>query len=203
MRQRELPDYYRDAYGRYGLFRIKGVLRLAACRSPGSPLRILHEGETDPDGSILDLQCVWSEMESISRADRVWMASMRIGRKCSGCHQMPERSFFIGKYQLPLCARCTGIVIGHAVGLAVTLFHPVPFWSLIGTLPLMADGMVQKYTSYESTNIRRLVSGILYGFGMMSACIRGIRFVFHNHRYLFNISVSGQSTEKPYRRKST
>lgn len=117
------------------------------------------------------------EMEGISRADRVWMASMRIGQKCSGCHQMPERSFFVGGYQLPLCARCTGIVIGHIIGGAASLFHPVSFWSLLGTLPLMADGLIQKYTSYESTNIRRLVTGILYGFGMMSACIRVIRCI--------------------------
>lgn len=117
------------------------------------------------------------EMEGIKRADRMWMASMRIGRKCSGCHQMPERSFFVGGYQLPLCARCTGIVIGHVAGIVVSLFHSIPFWSLIGTLPLMVDGMVQKLTSYESTNIRRLMTGILYGFGMMSACISAIRCV--------------------------
>ena len=114
--------------------------------------------------------------------DRLWMTSMRIGRKCSGCHQMPERSFFVGGYQLPLCARCTGIVIGHVTGAAVSVFHSVPLWTLIGTLPLMADGMVQKYTSYESTNIRRLVTGILYGFGMMSAFIRGIREVIRRVR---------------------
>ena len=120
---------------------------------------------------------MWEKMEGVSRADRVWMASMRIGRKCSGCHQMPERSFFLGEYQLPLCARCTGIVIGHVIGIIVSFFHSVSFWSLIGTLPLMVDGMVQKYTSYESTNLRRLVTGILYGFGIMSACIRGIRIV--------------------------
>ena len=109
------------------------------------------------------------EMEGLSRADRVWMASMRIGRKCSGCHQMPERSFFVGGYQLPLCARCTGIVIGHLLGIAASFFRMDSFLSLIGTLPLMIDGMVQKYTSYESTNMRRLITGILYGFGMMSA----------------------------------
>ena len=116
-------------------------------------------------------------MEGLSRADRVWMASMRIGRKCSGCHQMPERSFFVGEYQFPLCARCTGIVIGHVAAMAVSVFHSSAPWSLIGTIPLMIDGMVQKYTSYESTNIRRLITGILYGFGMMSAFIRGVRII--------------------------
>ena len=116
-------------------------------------------------------------MEGLSRTDRLWMSSMKICRKYCGCHQMPERSFFIGSYQLPLCARCTGIVIGHVLGAAVSIFRPVSFKSLIGTVPLMIDGTCQKFTSYESTNVRRLVTGILYGFGMMSAFVRVIRNV--------------------------
>ena len=115
------------------------------------------------------------EMEGLSRKDRLWMHSMRTCRKYCGCHQMPDRSFFIGEYQFPLCARCTGIVIGHILGLAVSAFHAVSFMSLLGTLPLMIDGTVQKFTSYESTNGRRLFTGILYGFGMMSVFIRGVK----------------------------
>ena len=145
---------------------------------------LTHASEAPVSGMVRDdatepyqVEYMHKEMKGLSRADRVWITSMRICRKCSGCHQMPERSFFIGKYQLPLCARCTGIVIGHAAGAAVSLFHPVSRRSLIGTLPLMIDGMVQKYTSYESTNRRRLATGILYGFATMSACIRGIRFL--------------------------
>ena len=30
----------------------------------------------------------------------------------SGCHQMPERSFFYKGKQFPVCARCTGVIIG-------------------------------------------------------------------------------------------
>ena len=37
---------------------------------------------------------------------------MRLGRS-SGCHQMPERSFFIRGKQFPVCARCTGVMIGN------------------------------------------------------------------------------------------
>ena len=121
-------------------------------------------------------------MEGISRADRIWMASMKACRKYCGCHQMPERSFFIGDYQLPLCARCTGIVIGHVLGIVVSFFHRLPFLCLLGTIPLMVDGLVQEFTSYESTNRRRLCTGILYGFGVMSACIRVILLCFHWRR---------------------
>lgn len=34
------------------------------------------------------------------------------------CHQLPERSFFIDSRQLPVCARCTGLYLSGAAGLA-------------------------------------------------------------------------------------
>ena len=34
------------------------------------------------------------------------------------CHQLPERSFFWDERQLPVCARCTGLYLGVAIGLA-------------------------------------------------------------------------------------
>src|SRR5436190_17610406 len=33
------------------------------------------------------------------------------------CHQRPERSFFWGVHQFPVCARCTGIYLSSAVGI--------------------------------------------------------------------------------------
>ena len=33
------------------------------------------------------------------------------------CHQLPERSFFIGGRQVPVCARCTGLYLSAAAGL--------------------------------------------------------------------------------------
>lgn len=34
------------------------------------------------------------------------------------CHQLPERSFFLDGRQLPVCARCTGLYLSAAAGLA-------------------------------------------------------------------------------------
>jgi uncharacterized membrane protein len=58
------------------------------------------------------------------------------------CHQIPERSFHIGSYQLPLCARCTGMFLGAVTGL---VFQAVagwkrgkgPHWSIITVLVIL------------------------------------------------------------------
>lgn len=35
------------------------------------------------------------------------------------CHQLPERSFYWGQWQFPVCARCTGLYLSAVAGLAV------------------------------------------------------------------------------------
>ena len=70
---------------------------------------------------------------------------------------------------MPLCARCTGILFGQlfSVPFAV-LYHDVsPLVLLILVFPLILDGVVQYVTNYESTNLRRLLTGIMYGIGMV------------------------------------
>ena len=37
------------------------------------------------------------------------------------CHQIPNRTFFMGGHALPLCARCTGTYLGITLGLAMAL----------------------------------------------------------------------------------
>jgi len=37
------------------------------------------------------------------------------------CHQRPERSFFLFGRQLPVCARCTGLYAGAALGAPLAL----------------------------------------------------------------------------------
>lgn len=81
------------------------------------------------------------------------------------CHQLPERSFFYRGRQFPICARCTGILLGYIIGVLIALkYHHIPLGVLILLLvPLGIDGIAQYLGFWESTNIRRLFTGIAAG----------------------------------------
>jgi uncharacterized membrane protein len=55
------------------------------------------------------------------------------------CHRISERSFHIGSFQLPLCARCTGMYLGAVTGLIFQAIigrrgGKIPHWSIIAVL---------------------------------------------------------------------
>jgi uncharacterized membrane protein len=110
------------------------------------------------------------------------------------CHRISERSFHIGSYQLPLCARCTGMYLGAMVGLVFQSIvgwkrAKVPHWSIIVVLAvLMAafglDGansylyllrqirpgiLPQIPNLYVPNNILRLLTGSGMGLGIAAA----------------------------------
>lgn len=86
-----------------------------------------------------------------------------------GCHQRPERSFFIKGYQMPVCARCTGAMVGYLI--ALPLFFLYDFsWilSFTGCSIMLFDWGLQAMNLKESTNTRRFFTGLVGGYGLMS-----------------------------------
>lgn len=86
------------------------------------------------------------------------------------CHRMPERSFFYKGKQFPVCARCTGMLIGY---LSIFLFfiHLIRiniWWAIFLNLPAYIDGMTQAMGWRESNNLLRLITGIMSGIGQMA-----------------------------------
>ncbi len=93
------------------------------------------------------------------------------------CHQHADRSFFINGNQMPYCARCTGIFLGLAFGLFIAAYFRVRTGVMLYFLiliPMVVDGMVQLVTPYESTNLIRIVTGMLVG--TFSALVFGYMF---------------------------
>lgn len=102
---------------------------------------------------------------------------MKVGAKM-GCHQRADRSFFIGKFQFPLCARCTGIVISSLVALIlnrkIRMNNKV---AVMMTIPMIIDGSIQYFKIQESTNRRRLITGLLGGFGTITIRLNFLRWL--------------------------
>ena len=99
------------------------------------------------------------------------------------CHQLPERSFFGGGTQVPVCARDTGIYLGFVVSLAlISLLHrpnrPKQFPGVAGSVAIilmitaMAIDGVSSYGGFRTTtNDLRLITGILTGFAMAAIVV--------------------------------
>ena len=101
-----------------------------------------------------------------------------------GCHRRSDRSFFLRGRQFPICARCTGELVGMLAALICCFFFLPAIWvAVLLLLPLIADGGIQRLTSYESTNSRRFVTGLLFGYGFFSllvlSAIAAFRFGYH------------------------
>jgi uncharacterized membrane protein len=86
------------------------------------------------------------------------------------CHGIPTRCLTLWGVPMPICARCTAIYGGIALGLAAfALIHPVRERLLRGimylaVLPLAVDGVTQGLRLRESTNDLRVATGLAAGF---------------------------------------
>lgn len=98
------------------------------------------------------------------------LTNARIIGNHSGCHQLPERSFFYKGKQFPVCARCTGVFIGQlfaVISMPVAGICP-PIISITLLLSMGLDWFVQYIGLRISNNIRRLVTGMIGGFGLFN-----------------------------------
>lgn len=98
--------------------------------------------------------------------------------RLSGCHQIPERSFRFRGKPFPVCARCTGVLIGYLIGGIGFIFYPLPIWVNIAFCAVMlADWLIQYLKIRQSTNLRRLLTGLLCGIGWFQLFLYAIIFL--------------------------
>ena len=90
---------------------------------------------------------------------------MELGRRL-GCHQMPERSVFVGGYQFPVCARCMGVIPASLIATAVFFWYRLTiFVSLVFCGIMFLDWFIQRINICQSTNLRRFITGLMGGYG--------------------------------------
>lgn len=128
-----------------------------------------------------------------------------VGLLISGvCHQIPERTYFVGNQQLPLCARCTGTYLSALWTLGVVWVigrgraSRLPPARVLVVLVLFflvwgIDGLNSYLSSFEGLphlctprNIFRLATGMLNGLALMLILLP-----------VFNFTVWQQSDDRP------
>ena len=85
------------------------------------------------------------------------------------CHQIPDRSLILGGQPFAVCARCTGLYLGGAVGLALMalgcgrLRVPRRLWLLVAVTPTVLDFGMGHLTGVGLPNLARLVAAFPAG----------------------------------------
>mgnify|MGYP001230849027 FL=1 len=103
----------------------------------------------------------------------LWLYLMKLGAS-AGCH----RSFFFHGWQFPVCARCTGVLAGQLVGFPIAIKKNITtLTAVLCCETTMLDWSLQYTGVKKSTNKRRLITGLLGGFGLAVAYVGIIRFV--------------------------
>lgn len=102
----------------------------------------------------------------MTRKDKIWVTLMSIFS--STCHQKANRSFFLYNYQFPICARCTGLLLGYFLGIILLFIGKIPLTISIAFITTMfIDWFVQYKGIKISNNYRRLFTGSLCGIGII------------------------------------
>lgn len=108
------------------------------------------------------------------------LTQIRILGNNSGCHQLPERSFFYKGKQFPVCARCTGVFFGQLISIIIIFKKNIPIClSILGIGLMGIDWGLQSLKIKESNNIRRLITGFLGGFGLFNLYIELFKKLLH------------------------
>ena len=84
------------------------------------------------------------------------------------CNHNPSHGLFIGNFCLPLCARCTAILLFAIIGIPIFLKIKkvdIHFLILIYFFGIccIADAFLQTFTNYESQNNTRFLTGAFLG----------------------------------------
>lgn len=96
-----------------------------------------------------------------------------------GCHCRSDRSFYIKNKKFPICARCTGELVGIIFSCVIFKFLKTGIlFNIFLMIPMVIDGFIQLKTSYESNNIKRLITGSLFGYGFCNLFVKSLIFTY-------------------------
>ena len=111
------------------------------------------------------------------------------------CHQIPERSFHLAGYQIPVCARCLGIYAGAAAAAVVHLLGGLVFESaswrflsprlgrrvfIVCALPTIVSVALEWGGVWRGTNAIRAIAGVALGAGAALVVMSAVATLHYN-----------------------
>jgi uncharacterized membrane protein len=103
------------------------------------------------------------------------------------CHQIPERSYYLGEHVFGVCSRCTAIYLAFLIGVIIYPFVrrlsdidlPSLFYLFIGVGALGIDVGLDMLDIHKNTFITRDISGFIIGIVLPFYIIPGTIRVFY------------------------
>ncbi|MEG0221428.1 MAG: DUF2085 domain-containing protein [Clostridia bacterium] len=116
--------------------------------------------------------------KTLDKKDKIWLKLMKFGARL-GCHQRQDRSFSWKGYQFPVCARCTGVILGYVF---TPLIYLAPkririYIALALCAVMFIDWLVQHLKIHSSNNVRRLITGTMAGAGLLYIYIEFFKYI--------------------------
>lgn len=124
---------------------------------------------------------VWLALILAAPAGPSTLAALTYAIGAIVCHQLPERSFHLSGYQLPVCARCLGIYAGFAVTATIALAGRLRFASpgrvvgtartargvfIVSAIPTAVTLVLEWSGIWPGSNIVRSFAGVSLGIGV-------------------------------------
>ena len=105
-----------------------------------------------------------------------WAGAVVYGVGSLICHQIPERSFYLAGFQLPVCTRCLGIYTGAAAGAAFVLMRSrsadnlflaasatIRWLALVAAVPTLVTVALEAAGMWYPSNLTRALAGFALG----------------------------------------
>ena len=101
------------------------------------------------------------------------------------CNRNKNSALAIGNFVFPLCWRCTCMLLFYILGMiCLNLTHlrkkiiSLMIICITFILPLIIDGSLQYFFDIESNNLRRILTGSLFGIGVSILTTKLISILF-------------------------
>ena len=95
------------------------------------------------------------------------------------CHQIPERSFHLQAYQLPVCARCFGIYAGFGAA-TVWAGRSVPrrvrLITALAAMPTVVTVVLEWAGVWYPSNLTRAIAGAILGGAVALALMSALHY---------------------------